>query len=93
MEGLRNTPPAPGEERVLYPGLLGGELRQKRLAEGIGYHPEVHGQHVADRLIDEGGAATVKTVLDWMSSTAWRFLHYRSSLNTTRSGVLRTISE
>jgi hypothetical protein len=40
-QGLRTTPPAPGEERVLYPGLVGGELRRQRLAEGIPYHPEV----------------------------------------------------
>ena len=41
LQGLRTTPPAPGEERVLYPGLVGGELRRQRLAEGIPYHPEV----------------------------------------------------
>ena len=41
FEGLRTTPPAPGEERVLYPGMLGGELRRQRTAEGLPYHPEV----------------------------------------------------
>ena len=35
LAGLRNTPPAPGHERVLYPGLLGGELAKRRSVEGM----------------------------------------------------------
>lgn len=41
FEGLRTTPPAPGHERVLYPGLLGAELTKQRTEEGVPYHPEV----------------------------------------------------
>lgn len=41
LEGLRNTPPAPGHDRVLYPGLSEWEATQKRTAEGIPYHTEV----------------------------------------------------
>jgi len=41
LEGLANTPPAPGHERVYYAGLPEHEETQKRLAEGIPYHREV----------------------------------------------------
>ena len=41
LEGLVNTPPAPGHERVLYPGLPEHEEAELRLAEGIPYHREV----------------------------------------------------
>ena len=41
LEGLAKTPPAPGHERVLYPGLLEAEDTEQRLAEGIPYHREV----------------------------------------------------
>ena len=41
LERLANTPPAPGHERVLYPGLIEGEETEKRLNEGIPYHREV----------------------------------------------------
>jgi LDH2 family malate/lactate/ureidoglycolate dehydrogenase len=41
LAGLRTTPPSPGNERVLYPGLLGAELTRLRQEEGIPYHPEV----------------------------------------------------
>ena len=32
---MRQTKPAPGEERVLYPGLIEHETEQERLANGI----------------------------------------------------------
>merc|ERR1712176_869758 len=41
LEGLRKTPPAPGEDRVLYPGLYAYETTQRRIRNGIPYHPEV----------------------------------------------------
>ena len=60
LQGLRTTPPAPGEERVLYPGLVGGELRRQRLAEGIPYHPEVMNWfEEAAEAINHAGTETV----------------------------------
>ncbi len=41
MRGLRETPPAPGHERVLYAGLPEHETEQERRAHGIPYHPDV----------------------------------------------------
>ena len=41
LQGLRETPPAPGHERVLYPGLPEHEALQDREAHGIPYHPDV----------------------------------------------------
>ena len=41
LEGLANTPPAPGHERVLYPGLTEGDETEKRKRDGIPYHREV----------------------------------------------------
>ena len=41
LEGLANTPPAPGHERVVYAGLLEAEEVERRLAGGIPYHREV----------------------------------------------------
>ena len=41
LGGLRDTPPAPGHERVVYPGLLESEARDDRSTNGIPYHPEV----------------------------------------------------
>ena len=41
LADLRNTKPAPGFERVLYPGLRGAEITAERRANGIPYHPEV----------------------------------------------------
>jgi LDH2 family malate/lactate/ureidoglycolate dehydrogenase len=41
LRGLRETPPAPGHERVLYPGLPEHEALQDREARGIPYHPDV----------------------------------------------------
>jgi len=43
LEGLAGTPPAPGHERVVYPGLLEAEETQQRLEQGIPYHREVVG--------------------------------------------------
>lgn len=41
LEGLANTKPAPGHERVFYAGLSEFEETKKRRAEGIPYHREV----------------------------------------------------
>jgi LDH2 family malate/lactate/ureidoglycolate dehydrogenase len=41
LEGLQNTRPAKGHERVLYPGLSEWEETQKRTRDGIPYHREV----------------------------------------------------
>jgi LDH2 family malate/lactate/ureidoglycolate dehydrogenase len=41
LRGLRETPPAPGEERVLYPGLPEHEAWLERAERGIPYHPQV----------------------------------------------------
>jgi LDH2 family malate/lactate/ureidoglycolate dehydrogenase len=41
MRGLRETPPAPGEERVLYAGLPEAETLRERTAHGIPYHRDV----------------------------------------------------
>ena len=41
LKGLRETPTAPGEERVLYPGLPEHETLLERSERGIPYHPEV----------------------------------------------------
>ncbi|MBT5773754.1 MAG: Ldh family oxidoreductase [Dehalococcoidia bacterium] len=41
LRGLAETPPAPGEERVVYPGLLEAEAEAERLRDGIPYHVEV----------------------------------------------------
>src|SRR2546426_776108 len=41
LETLRTAPPAPGQERVLYPGLSEAEELQKRRAKGIPLHREV----------------------------------------------------
>ena len=41
MRSLRETPPAPGQERVLYAGLLEHEVETDRRGRGIPYHPEV----------------------------------------------------
>lgn len=38
---LRQTPPAPGHDRVVYAGLPEHEEEAERLAKGIPYHPEV----------------------------------------------------
>jgi LDH2 family malate/lactate/ureidoglycolate dehydrogenase len=41
LRTLRTAPPAPGEERVLYPGLLEAEETAQRRARGIPLHREV----------------------------------------------------
>jgi LDH2 family malate/lactate/ureidoglycolate dehydrogenase len=41
MKGLRETPPAPGFERVLYAGLPEHETEADRRERGIPYHPDV----------------------------------------------------
>jgi len=41
LRALRETPPAPGEERVLYAGLGAYETEQERRELGIPYHPDV----------------------------------------------------
>jgi LDH2 family malate/lactate/ureidoglycolate dehydrogenase len=41
LRTLRTAPPAPGEERVLYPGLLEAEEEAERRAHGIPLHREV----------------------------------------------------
>ncbi len=41
LRGLRETKPAPGEERVLYAGLPEHEAELDRRARGIPYHPKV----------------------------------------------------
>ena len=38
---LRNATPAPGHDRVMYPGLNAHEVEQDRRKNGIPYHPEV----------------------------------------------------
>ncbi|MBI4306500.1 MAG: Ldh family oxidoreductase, partial [Chloroflexi bacterium] len=41
MRGLRENPPAPGHERVVYAGLPEHEAEMERMVNGIPYHPEV----------------------------------------------------
>ena len=41
LQALRTAPPAPGQERVLYPGLSEFEETQRRRAKGIPLHKEV----------------------------------------------------
>jgi len=41
MRALRETPPAPGHERVMYAGLPEHEAEMDRSVNGIPYHPEV----------------------------------------------------
>ena len=41
LRGLRETPPAPGHDRVYYAGLPEHEEELVRLEQGIPYHPEV----------------------------------------------------
>lgn len=43
LRGLVETPPAPGESRVVYAGLLEAEEEARRRVEGIPYHTEVIG--------------------------------------------------
>lgn len=41
LKRLRACRPAPGEQRVVYPGMLENEIQAERAALGIPYHPEV----------------------------------------------------
>jgi LDH2 family malate/lactate/ureidoglycolate dehydrogenase len=41
LQGLKATPPAPGHQRVLYPGQPDAEAEADRTANGIPYHREV----------------------------------------------------
>ncbi|MBI2964899.1 MAG: Ldh family oxidoreductase [Chloroflexi bacterium] len=41
LDGLAKTKPAPGHDRVIYPGLTEGEETAKRTRDGIPYHHEV----------------------------------------------------
>jgi LDH2 family malate/lactate/ureidoglycolate dehydrogenase len=41
MQGLRETPTAPGCDRVLYAGLMEHEIEADRRKRGIAYHPDV----------------------------------------------------
>jgi LDH2 family malate/lactate/ureidoglycolate dehydrogenase len=41
LRSLKDTPPAPGQERVLYAGLPEAETLEERQANGIPLHPEV----------------------------------------------------
>lgn len=41
LRTLRETPPAPGHDRVLYPGLLEHETEIERRANGIPLHRDV----------------------------------------------------
>ena len=52
LNRLANTKPAPGHQRVIYPGLTEGEEIEKRSRDGIPYHREVIAwyQSVGDEL-------------------------------------------
>ena len=41
LRGLVETPPAPGQDKVIYPGLPEHNEVNKRMKEGIPYHFEV----------------------------------------------------
>ena len=43
MKALRETPPAPGQQRVLYAGLPDHEVELVRREQGIPYHRKVVG--------------------------------------------------
>ena len=59
LADIRTTKPAPGQDRVLYPGLRGAEVTAERLAHGIPYHPEVIDWfHRAAEELGDGDVAT-----------------------------------
>ena len=58
LQTLMNTPPAPGHERVLYPGLPEYEEEQERRANGVPLHKEV--VQWLDDIIGELGLAPLK---------------------------------
>ena len=41
LQGLRETKPAPGHDRVVYAGMIEAEQEKERIAKGIPLHPEV----------------------------------------------------
>ena len=41
LQALKDTPPAPGQDRVMYPGLSEYEEEEDRKANGIPLHSEV----------------------------------------------------
>lgn len=45
LKALRESPPAPGHDRVFYAGLPEHERMQENLARGIPYHPDVVAWH------------------------------------------------
>jgi LDH2 family malate/lactate/ureidoglycolate dehydrogenase len=58
LQTLTETPPAPGAERVLYPGLPEYEAEEERRAQGIPLHPEVIAWF--DGTTDEMGLARLR---------------------------------
>jgi LDH2 family malate/lactate/ureidoglycolate dehydrogenase len=60
LQAITETPPAPGHERVLYPGLPEYESLQERRARGIPLHREVI--EWFDRCTDELGLARLETL-------------------------------
>jgi LDH2 family malate/lactate/ureidoglycolate dehydrogenase len=57
---LMDTPPAPGHDRVLYPGLPEHETEQRRRASGIPLHREVIDWFTA--ITDELAVAPLETL-------------------------------
>jgi LDH2 family malate/lactate/ureidoglycolate dehydrogenase len=60
LQTLQETPPAPGHERVLYPGLPEAESIAERRANGIPLHLEVIDWF--NRACDELGVARIETM-------------------------------
>jgi L-2-hydroxycarboxylate dehydrogenase (NAD+) len=60
LQLLRSTPPAPGHERVVYPGLLEHETELDRRANGIPLHREVVDWF--NRCTDDFGLARLETL-------------------------------
>jgi L-2-hydroxycarboxylate dehydrogenase (NAD+) len=60
LRTLQETPPAPGHERVLYPGLLEHETECERRVKGIPLHREVVDWF--NRCTDELGLARLETI-------------------------------
>jgi L-2-hydroxycarboxylate dehydrogenase (NAD+) len=60
LQTLTETPPAPGHERVIYPGLSEAESELERRENGIPLHREVIDWF--DRTTDELGVARIETM-------------------------------
>lgn len=60
LQTLAETPPAPGHERVLYPGLPEAETEVERRANGVPLHREVIDWF--NRTTDELGVARIETL-------------------------------